>query len=278
MQIEVNEKYRPIFEVLIEFLLNNPDISIEELKKRILSEHTADEGEIYEIIYYLVSKNCISIVETSRKFEKNKIRLIEKPEIKLVGEETNDEYPKIVISLPPYNIFGLETELRQLNFPINNLKDEFQKLFEKAYHSISICSPFLEYNGFNIYLPILLSKAKDGVDIKIIARQISKTEPDTRYDQIKKIQQIFYEKNVPISIRNYHFSNQRGIVSSTHAKMIICDYKYAYIGSGELRRNSFEKNFEVGVILEGKTAYQLGKIFDKLFSVSIDIGIKGEEI
>ena len=59
--------------------------------------------------------------------------------------------------------------------------------------------------------------------------------------------------------------------------MIVCDYEYAYVGSGELRRNSFDKNFEIGVILEGGKAYQLGKIFDKLFSVSAEISIEGDE-
>jgi phosphatidylserine/phosphatidylglycerophosphate/cardiolipin synthase-like enzyme len=226
-------------------------------------------------LYYLLSKDCLIIVEPSKKFERTKIKLIEKPEIELIGDRLREEYPKILISLPPYNMFGLETELRRLDFPVNTLKEEFQKLFEKANHTIYICSPFLEYNGFDTYLPPLLSKAKDGVDIKIIARQISNTDPGSRYEQIKRIQKIFGEKNVPISIRNYHFF-KGGIVSSTHAKMIVRDYEYAYVGSGELRRNSFDKNFEVGVILKGEKAFQLGKIFDKLFSVSVNMFVKEE--
>ena len=274
MKIQIEKKYQNLFDTLTEILLQNPHIRIEQLKKKVLTTYSVNEEVIDEIIYYLLSKDCLAIVEPSKKFERTKIELIEKPEIELIGDHVREEFPKILISLPPYNIFGLETELRQLDFPINTLREEFQKLFEKANHSIYICSPFLEYNGFNTYLPTLLSKAKDGVDIKIIARQISATDPDTRYEQIKRIQKTFEKKNAPISIRNYHFFKERSVVSSTHAKMIVCDYEYAYVGSGELRRNSFDKNFEIGVILKGENAHQLGKIFDKLFSVSTNISME----
>jgi len=271
MKIEVDKKYHKLFETLLDILIQNPSIRIDQLKEKILTTRPVNEEVINEIIYYLLSKNCVLIAESCKIFERSKIKLIEDLEIELIDYYVREEYPKIVISLPLYNIFGLETELRQLNFQINTLKEEFQELFEKANHHIYICSPFLEYDGFDNYLPILLTKAKEGVDIKIIARQISNTDPNNRYEQIKKIQKIFEKKNVPISIRNYHFFEERKIVSSTHAKMIICDYEYAYIGSGELRRNSLDKNFELGVVLRGEQAYQIGKIFEKLFSVSSDI-------
>jgi len=191
---------------------------MEELKETILTTYSVNEEIINELIYYLLSKNCLEIVEPSKNFEKSKIKLIENVEIDLVDDRTGGNYPKILLSYPPYNIFGLETEFKQLDFPINTLKEGFQELFESASHTIYICSPFIEYNGFDIYLPILLSKAKSGVDIKIIARQVSITDPDSRYEQIKKIQKTFEERNVSISIRDYHFSTEQGIESSIHAK------------------------------------------------------------
>ena len=275
MKIEIEKKYQNLFETLTELLIQNPGVRIEQLKKEILTIHAVNEEVIDEIIYYLLSKDFLEIVEYSKKYEKSKIKLIKKPEIKIINNYEKEEYPKIVISFPPYNIFGLETELRQLDFPINTLSKEFQKLFERANQSIYVCSPFLEYDGFDNYLPTLLSKSKDGVDIRIISRQISNADPNTRYEQIEKIKENFEKNNAPLNIRNYHFCKEKSIVSSTHAKMIVCDYEYAYVGSGELRKNSFDKNFEIGVILKGKKAWQLGKIFDKLFSVSSNFSVKG---
>jgi len=272
MKIELEKEYETLFHTLINILLQNPSgIQIGELKKRILASHSVNEEVINEIIEYMLSKKSLKIIEPMKKLEKAKIGLVEIPEVELIGASIIDEYPKIVVSLPPYNIFGLERELKLLNFPINTMKEEFQKLFERANHSIYICSPFLEYNGFDIYLPILLSKAKTGVDIKIVSRQIGVADPNSRYKQINKIQRIFKENMASISIRNYHFFQEKMISSSIHAKMIISDYEYAYIGSGELRKNSFDKNFEVGVILKGEQAHQLGKIFEKIFSVSASV-------
>lgn len=271
MKIEIEKEYGALFHTLIKILLQNPGIKIGELKKRILASHSVNEEVIDEIMEYMLSKKCLEIIEPRKKFERAKIRLVEIPEVELIGGSIREEYPKIIVSLPPYNIFGLQTELKRLDFPISTMKEEFQKLFERANHSIYICSPFLEYNGFDIYLPILLSKAKTGVDIKIVSRQIGIADPDSRYKQIKKIHRIFKENKASISIRNYHFFEEKMVSSSIHAKMIISDYEYAYIGSGELRKNSFDKNFEVGVILKGEQAHQLGKIFEKIFSVSTPI-------
>lgn len=276
MKITVERRYQGIFVSLIDALIKDPGISIEQLKKKILDAYPINEQILGEAIYYLISKDCIGITEPSRRFEKTKIKLLEKPEIELAETRMIEEYPKILISFPPYNIFGLGAELKQLGFPISTLKEGFQKLFEIAEHNIYICSPFLEYYGFETYIPILLSKARSGVDIKIIARQIGSRDPDNRHEQIAKILKTFKQKNAPISIRDYHFARDKEVLSSIHAKMIICDYEYAYIGSGELRINSFDKNFEVGVVLRGEKAFQLGKIFDKLFSASANISI-GEE-
>jgi len=74
-----------------------------------------------------------------------------------------------------------------------------------------------------------------------------------------------------IQIRNYHYNSYNYVNSSTHAKFIVCDEKVACVGSGELRKNSFEKNFELGVITNGIKAKQLDIIFNELFSVSKEI-------
>ena len=274
MKIVIETKYLNVLNSLFDIILKNPNITIEQLKNKVLEIHSINEEIIDEFIYYLLLKDCLSIAEPNKKYKNTKIMLVEKPEFELKECCIKEEYPRILMSLPPYNIFGLSTNLKKLDYPINTLKDEFLILFNNAKHTIKICSPFLEYKGFDIFLPTLLSKAKSGVDIKIIARQIAITDPDNRYDQIKKIMTIINRENIPISIRNYHYFKNEGIASSIHAKMIICDNEYAYLGSGELRNNSFDKNFEIGVILKGKNAHQLGEIFDSLFSVSTDIFIE----
>ena len=185
-----------------------------------------------------------------------------------------DREPKVVITLPLFNEFGIAKHLEDEQLDIMDLKDSFSMLFVSAKETIYICSPFLEYEGIEPYVNILLEKGIEGVKIYILAREIGSKNPSKRRDGIKQIYDMFQERGVNFQIRNYHFTYANKVASSIHAKMIIVDNRLAYVGSGELRRNSLERNFEVGLIVEGKTAQNLAKIFEEIFDISEDfIGV-----
>ena len=265
-KITVKKEYFSLLKSLIDKISVEPGIEINGLTQELLAEGYNKEI-IHESIYYMISQDFIEITESKKKFGKIKIKLHEKPELCLKEEKITSDYPKLLINFPAFNIFGMKSELEQANISYFNMKEEFRNLFANAKSSIYICSPFLQMNGFNDFINVLISKAKEGVDIKIVARQIDKKDINNRYEELNEIYQIFKEKKAKISIRNYHYQ-KRGVESSTHANLIVCDNKYAYIGSGEFRTPSFEKNFEVGIIIKDEVAQKIGIIYEKLFSVS----------
>ena len=117
----------------------------------------------------------------------------------------------------------------------------------------------------------MIKKAKLKVSLQILSRQIKIEEKNSRYTDIKKVYECFLKKGLErfIDIRNYYYqSKDNKLMSSIHAKIIIIDDNLAYVGSGEIRKNSFEKNLEVGVILTGSKVSELTLIFNKLFSKS----------
>lgn len=260
-------KYFRLFESLIKLVNNNHGINISEVVE-VLSIEGFEVDIIKECINYFLSQGYFFKLNKNVKFENINLGLKKKPDIHLVKNEKIPEYPKLVMSLPPYNEFGFKKSLKLFNIDYFSIKDEFKELFECSEKSIYICSPFLEWNGIDLFLPILRSKAKKGVDIKIISRQIDKNDFQNRYEDIRKVNDYFKANSTEVQIRNYHYNSKNCVISSTHAKFIVCDNNRAYIGSGELRNNSFEKNFELGVIIRGEKAKQLGMIFNKLFSVS----------
>lgn len=262
--------YFRLFESLIILVESNQGIHINEVVK-ILSNEGFDVDNLKESINYFLLHGYFYKLDKNEKFENIRLGIKKKPDIRLFKNKEISEYPKLVMSLPPYDTFGLKRNLELANINYFNIKNEFEKLFECSEESIYICSPFLEWNGFDAFLPILLSKAKKGVDIKIISRQIDKNDFQSRFQDIKKVNDHFINNFSKVQIRNYHYHSNNYVISSTHAKFIVCDNNIAYIGSGELRNNSFEKNFELGVIIQGKKAKQLGIIFNRLFSVSEEI-------
>ena len=178
--------------------------------------------------------------------------------------------PKIVLNLPLFNEFGIARHLKNEKIEVLELKDSFRELFNSAKKTIYICSPFLEYEGIEPYIDILIRKGKEGVNICILSREIDAQKSIKRKVEMERIYESFREKGVTIQIKNYHFTYENRVASSIHAKMIIVDNQLAYVGSGELRKNSLERNFEAGLIVEGKTAWELAKIFEEVFAVSED--------
>lgn len=270
--------------VKIEELLNSifeqrNEITINEIKKIIIEELYVNEMEISAITFYLITENYLEIVKTNQRFENSIVKRNRKIQIENLNQPNNQEntYPQIVVSLPPFNIFGLQTEFSKFNYPIYSLKEGLHNIISKAKNEILICSPFLDYYGIQLFMPTLLKKVSEGVQIRIISRQISPEDPDTRNVQIKKIIQDFGKYKNNVFIRNYHYSGEHGINSSTHAKIVVCDYSLAYVGSGEIRNNSFNKNFELGIIIKGEEARKIGLIFDRIYSVSFDIELKEED-
>ena len=259
-KLYLDSQFYRLFNKLINIVSLNPGIEINEVVIELLSEYF-DEDVINESIDYFISK------EYFYKFENIKLRANKIPKICLI-EDKIPEYPKLVISLPPFNEFGFKKNLELSNVSFFSIKDEINRLFENSEKSIYICSPFLQLDGIRCFLPLLCNKAKKGVEIKIISRQIAENDFQSRYGEIKEINNFFKKNNSTVQIKNYHYHSKNYVKSSTHAKFIVCDDKMAYVGSGELRKNSFEKNFELGVIVKGEKAKQLGIIFNKLFSIS----------
>jgi phosphatidylserine/phosphatidylglycerophosphate/cardiolipin synthase-like enzyme len=271
-KIDANGIYFDLFNLLVEIVTNKPEIRIKSILDQLKEDY--NEEEVKNSIRYLISRGYLVITTERKNFNDIKVKLEKRPYIHLVNQN-KVQYPRITLTLPPYDFYGLKSHLTNFNIQINSIKDEIKKLFEEANKSIYICSPFLELNGIDEFMPILTSKCKKGVDIKIISRQINKNDYNNRNDEIKSILNNFKDKNCNIKIRNYHYQSQKFIESSNHAKFVISDKKNAYVGSGELRKNSFEKNFELGVILNGDQVRSLSIIFEYLFSVSSDVIFEG---
>ncbi len=263
VKIFTDKKYYNLFNSLVNLTSENPEITVNKVFHILLKDYS--EEMIQEAIISLISGGFLVVVDSSKQFKNQKLILVKIPEIKYDNKK-NNLFPKILVSLPSFNYFGLESELNSLNVPFYNMNIEFKNLFENSTNTIYICSPFLEFNGIKEFLPILISKSKSDVDIKIISREINKSKK--KFNEIKKIYNQFNNENAKVEIRDYYYESNNRLASSIHAKLIISDNKLAYIGSGELQKNSFEKNFESGVIIDGIKAQQIGLIFEKIFSLS----------
>ena len=231
------------------------------------------------LIKHLIRKNKLVVITEGERFEEHLLRwnsdniLLNFPTI----SRNEFENVEICMTLPPFNIFGLTNFLNNQKIKLNTLLKEFEILFSSARKNIKICSPFIEWNGFKYFQDQLILKAKKGIQIEILSREISHRIGNSRNSDMFKIYKSFESKGLAdrIKIRNYYFlTEENRLASSIHSKLIVVDGEIAYVGSGEIRKNSFEKNLEIGLILRGEKVKELELIFDSIFSRSEVISFK----
>lgn len=261
-------KYFGLFNELVDLIADNPRIRIDSIINCLKNRY--NEEEIRFSLRYLISKEIFVYVDEDKKFLNRKLILDKKPLISLADKNDISE-PFIVLTLPPFNYFGLKSSLESHHIKLNYIKDEIKKLFLEAEESICICSPFLDYAGINDFLELLVFKSRKGVKIRIISRQISPDDRNSRFRVVKPIFEYFRANKCDVEIKNYHYQSKMHVESSAHSKFVVVDGKRAYVGSGELRKNSFEKNFELGIILGQKHSKELNLIFEDIFAISSEV-------
>lgn len=187
--------------------------------------------------------------------------------IEYINDDYYDDEISIVVSKPKIHGFSLET-VQGRNGLIETI-DCFKTIINESVHTLRICSPFVERNVVATknradFETLIKNALFRGVRIKILTRELK----NGKEEQVQWLQNIAssVEKENLLEIRDYHYeySNKR-IESSTHAKMVIADNELAYVGSGELRKNSLLVNFEVGIQLRGPSVFGLVEVFDAIF-------------
>lgn len=132
----------------------------------------------------------------------------------------------------------------------------FLNMINSAEESIYITTPYLVPDE-NI-ASALWRAAERGIDVRII----TPLTPDKRF--VHTITRQNYIPMIEKGIKVYEYDP--GFI---HAKNILCDGKFAYVGSANLDLRSLYLHFECGVLMyKCEACEQLKKDFDELFTLS----------
>ena len=211
--------------------------------------------------YFLIRLENISELSLSSEIDNNENELDEIPEIRV--EPISDGIEEsLVITLPE----SLETEeLSHIQKQVN----VYRQLMDMARNEILIISPFLERSGINACRKEFNNAAMRGVTIKLITRLPDESSISRKLG-LMDLQAIFESKKASdkLSIRTFHRFSGSYIEYGVHAKIIVADGKVGYVGSGEIRSNSFFVLVEIGKIIKGLDIQQLVMIFNTLWENS----------
>ena len=256
-------------EIQYKFLLNEKY----SVSKIIDSISNFDPLEVKAVITQGIMNNNYVIVKASTQFVNSIIKIVNHQKYKKI-ETKKSSKNVIAISIPPFHKSTLTIKMKEEGIEFIQLYDLFSQLIKKANKSIKICSPFFDLKNLMEFQNLLIKKATEGVEVQVLTRELNDgTSGDTqRKKSLKKFRERLISPQLKknIFIKNYHFEDEnKKVLSSIHSKIIIIDGREAYIGSGELRANSFIKNFELGLSIDDEIKVRsIETIFDTLFLIA----------
>lgn len=214
--------------------LNSKNIDIDVLDERLkkhssnsLAKYRKQSNNDMNKALGVITKNFSKLKEEINKNNLNPEILNTLKEIKendLVSLQENiDQTLKIVKNLAEYNINNFEIIKNE------KIREKLEEAFDLATEEINIISPWINYHVINktgiknrIYKSL---KSGTKIRIKYGIKDNKYYDDDNRNENTEKIVKEL-EESFPISRFNLKFKK-----SNTHSKILICDEKFAIIGS-----------------------------------------------
>lgn len=159
--------------------------------------------------------------------------------------------------------------------PIYKVRDAYANVLSSAKEKIRISSPYIDQSGLNNIIYVLEGFKGYDLKVELLVRIDDRENPSHQLLMaIMTLINIFGSK---IKIKNFARSISTNTIHRTnlggaHAKLLIVDSEIAYVGSGELRDNSFNRNFEVGVVISQKQIVEeINNLFETVWQMGEEI-------
>jgi phosphatidylserine/phosphatidylglycerophosphate/cardiolipin synthase-like enzyme len=169
-----------------------------------------------------------------------------------------------VVVTRPGEPSALEQALHQCGFVTGLMEvtsEAFGDLATSATKSLTVMTPFLDVHGGR-WLAHLLNRTKAEVRRTVILRHTANPTHHAYPVGIDTLRNSLGRTQV--EVLDYLIQRPAGGYETFHAKVIISDDSYAYVGSANMNRASLEYSMELGVLLRGDAARRICQIVDAI--------------
>lgn len=141
-----------------------------------------------------------------------------------------------------------------------------------ADESVCLANPY--FDAEQAIVEDLASLPRRGVKTRILTRET--VNPDRQLaEALNKLYRLSASSHERLLVRDLYESNevtgrQR---LATHAKLIIIDDTYCYVGSANLTHHSLSNNFEFGLLLSGDKVDRVAAVFDNVFEYAVPVDL-----
>jgi len=173
-----------------------------------------------------------------------------------------------VVVTRPGEPSALESALAECGFATGLMEvtsEAFGDLATSATNTLTVMTPFLDVHGGK-WLGQLLKRTKDTVKRTVILRHTTSPKHPSYPVGIEALRSSM--GNLPIEVLDYLIQKPVGGYETFHAKVILADDSYAYVGSANMNRASLEYSMELGVLLRGDAARKISQIVDAIKTIA----------
>lgn len=146
-----------------------------------------------------------------------------------------------------------------------SLISSIYELFEIVSNELIVVSPYWSTSGTVILLRHITRGRLDGVKIKILTQPASEHTDDAKR-ALHILKTSLTEKGAIVEIYCPFTVDEN--FPLIHAKVIVCDGLYSYLGSANFSFNGIEQNVEMGVRIQGP---QVQPIRDWLYAMHLQL-------
>lgn len=185
---------------------------------------------------------------------------------------------QLVVSTP----LDMQPELERLRddhpeVSVLSLRQATKHLLRSADSKVLLSVPFFEQSGLNALLDEVTALARAGVDLQVLTRDVKSGDGYNHTNKCRALAKLcdLYTANQQVAgtleIRDFgdrisgHPKNPSRHYRGVHQKMVVVDDTAAYVGSGEIRENSFLANGEAGTLTVSRSEVSFWSDFFNLF-------------
>ena len=140
--------------------------------------------------------------------------------------------PEGMVATAPIHVEGILSTL-----------EVFKAIIAYAEHQVCIISPYIDAFGVDHLAGVLAEAGVRGVAFRLLSRETDK-DSALRLGGIRRLAGLVGKGR--LLVKDYYFSEAGRQQTAVHAKLLISDAEFGYVGSAEVRRNALESNFELG--------------------------------
>jgi phosphatidylserine/phosphatidylglycerophosphate/cardiolipin synthase-like enzyme len=181
-----------------------------------------------------------------------------------------DETTAKVVLTRPGQPSKLEEALRGMGFAGGRLEmtsEAFGDIAAAARNRLTVMTPFLDTHGAR-WLGGLLRKVRPGIRTCVILRHLSSPSHSNYPEGLTALRDVLGSTGT--EVLDYAISRGTGQrVETFHAKVVLADDDYAYVGSANMSKASLESSMELGILVRGKAARAVASVVEAIRTISL---------